>query len=232
MGPVPAWRVAAVEQVGPTRPSRAGRHRPEPETDDVTLLQVIVGTRGAGRDQVAAVLRDGRLFEPEGQAELCALMHGWSRGQIRRLRAFRQLAHRCVIPADSAAPPITSPREALLQFQDLRHGPSESFAALYLNSRNQPVGREVVAVGGLNIAQLRPGEVFAPALTLHAAAVVLAHNHPSGDPTPSPEDLAVTRHLIEAGDLLGVEVLDHLVLSAERFRSIRETGGLFKLARS
>jgi DNA repair protein RadC len=63
-------------------------------------------------------------------------------------------------------------------------------------------------------------------LTLGAAAVVLAHNHPSGDPTPSPEDLEVTRHLLDAGDLLGVEVLDHLVLAADRFRSIREAGGL------
>jgi DNA repair protein RadC len=59
-----------------------------------------------------------------------------------------------------------------------------------------------------------------------AAAVILAHNHPSGDPTPSPEDLAVTRHLLEAGRLLGVEVLDHLVVSAERFRSLREAGAL------
>jgi DNA repair protein RadC len=59
-----------------------------------------------------------------------------------------------------------------------------------------------------------------------AAAVILAHNHPSGDPTPSPEDLAVTRHLLDAGRLLGVEVLDHLVVSAERFRSLRDAGAL------
>jgi DNA repair protein RadC len=83
-----------------------------------------------------------------------------------------------------------------------------------------------VAIGGLNVAALQPREVFGPALTLGAAAVILAHNHPSGDPTPSPEDLAVTRHLQEAGRLLGVEVLDHLVVSAERFRSLREGGAL------
>lgn len=223
---MPAWRVAAVEQVGPTRSRRAGRLRLTGEVDDVTLLLTIVGTRGAGREQVAAVLVDGRLLDESSHAELAAIRHGWSRGQVKRLRAFRQLAFRKLVPVDSAAPTITSPREALLQFQDLRHSPSESFAVLYLNARNQPLGREVVAVGGLNIAQLRPREVFAPALALHAAAVVLAHNHPSGDPTPSPEDLAVTRHLLEAGELLGVEVLDHLVLSRDRFRSIRESGGL------
>ena len=97
---------------------------------------------------------------------------------------------------------------------------------LYLNTRNQPVGCEKVAVGGLNVAALQPREVFGPALTFGAAAVILAHNHPSGDPTPSPEDLAVTRHLHEAGRLLGVEVLDHLVICSERFRSLRESGAL------
>lgn len=221
---MPAWRVAAAEQVGPTRSSRAGRLPPKSEVDDVTLLQTVVGTRGAGRDQIAAVVRDGRIFEPGSPADLSTLLHGWSRAQIKRLRAFRQLAHRSVVQADSSAPAITSPRQALLQFQDLRHSARECFGVLYLNSRNQPVGRELVAVGGLNIAQLRPREVFGPALTLHAAAVVLAHNHPSGDPTPSPEDLAVTRHLLEAGALLGIEVLDHLVLSASRFCSVRESG--------
>ncbi|HYS03287.1 MAG TPA: JAB domain-containing protein [Candidatus Eisenbacteria bacterium] len=219
-----AWSLAAVAQGSRSRSMQASRGRGE--ADDVTLLQTVVGARGAGRDQLAAVLREGRLLHPDGNPEQSARHHGWSRGQLKRLRAFCELARRCLIPPDSAAPAVTSPKEALLQFQDLRPGSRESFAVLYLNARNQPLGREVVAVGGLNIAQLRPREVFAPALTLGAAAVVLAHNHPSGDPTPSPEDLAVTRHLLEAGELLGVEVLDHLVLSADRFRSIREAGGL------
>lgn len=221
---MPAWGVGVAQPV--VHATLASRRRREVETDDVTLLQTIVGRRGAGREQVAAVLNEGRLLDPEADPWLAARAHGWSRGQVTRLMAFCQLARHCVIPQDSAAPAVTSPREALLQFQDLRRGPSECFAVLYLNSRNQPVGREVVAVGGLNIAALRPREVFGPALTLGAAAVVLAHNHPSGDPAPSPEDLAVTRHLMEAGDLLGVEVLDHLVLSADRFRSIRQAGGL------
>ena len=155
-----------------------------------------------------------------------ARRHGFRPGQVRRLLAVRELARRWHVPTDSAAPAVTSPREALLQFQDLRLSLKECFSVLYLNTRNQPVGCEKVAVGGLNVAALQPREVFGPALTLGAAAVILAHNHPSGDPTPSPEDLAVTRHLQEAGRLLGVEVLDHLVVSAERFRSLREAGSL------
>ncbi|TMD12650.1 MAG: hypothetical protein E6J00_11215, partial [Chloroflexi bacterium] len=99
------------------------------------------------------------------------------------------------------------------------------FCVLLLNTRNQPLGCETVALGGLNVAALQPRDVFEPALRHNAAAVVLAHSHPSGDPTPSPEDLAVTRHLGEAGRLLGIEVLDHLVISAHRFHSLRSSGG-------
>jgi DNA repair protein RadC len=139
---------------------------------------------------------------------------------------LRELACLWQVRPDSSAPVVTSPRQALLQFQDLRSSSKERFAVLYLNTRNQPVGCETVAVGGLNIASLQPREIFEPALRLGAAAVILAHNHPSGDPTPSPEDLGVTRHLQEAGRLLGIEVLDHLVVCSERFRSIREAGGM------
>jgi DNA repair protein RadC len=194
--------------------------------DEPGLLAALVGRRGdlAG---VKALLAEGGIVErPPDDLELAARRHGFLPAQVRRLLLVRELARRWHVPADSAAPVISSPREALLRFQDLRTSPRECFAVLYLNTRNQPVGCETVAVGGLNVAALQPREVFGPALTMGAAGVILAHNHPSGDPTPSPEDLAVTRHLQEAGRLLGVEVLDHLVVSIERFRSLREAGAL------
>src|ERR671937_61782 len=161
-----------------------------------------------------------------GDPLLCPRRHGFGPRQVRGFLAVCELARRWNVPVDASAPVVSTPREALLQFQPLRASQRECFAVLYLNSRNQPVGYEQVAVGGLNVAAIQPREVFAPALQLAAAAVVVAHNHPSGDPTPSPEDLAVTRHLQEAGRLLGVEVLDHLVISADRFRSLREAGYL------
>lgn len=194
--------------------------------DEPGLLASLLGRRG-DLTGVRALLAEGGIVErPPADLRVSARRHGFRPGQVRRLLAVRELARRWNVPPDSAAPAVTSPREALLQFQDLRSSPRECFAVLYLNSRNQPVGCERVAVGGLNVASLQPREVFGPALTLGAAAVILAHNHPSGDPTPSPEDLAVTRHLQEAGRLLGVEVLDHLVIASERFRSLRESGAL------
>lgn len=194
--------------------------------DEPGLLATLLGRRG-DLTEVRALLAEGGIVErPPADLRVSARRHGFRPGQVRRLLAVRELARRWNVPPDSAAPTVTSPREALLQFQDLRSSPRECFAVLYLNSRNQPLSCERVAVGGLNVASLQPREVFGPALTLGAAAVILAHNHPSGDPTPSPEDLAVTRHLQEAGRLLGVEVLDHLVIGSERFRSLRESGAL------
>jgi DNA repair protein RadC len=194
---------------------------------EAALLHALVGTRGASQDQVGALLKEGSVLErSDGDLRRSGRRHRWSRGQLNRLLRVRELARRWQISPDSSAPAITTPAHALLQFQELRASQRECFAVLYLNSRNQPLGCETVAVGGLNVAALQPREVFEPALRLAAAAVILAHNHPSGDPTPSPEDLAVTRHLQEAGRLLGVEVLDHLVIGAERFKSLRESGSM------
>jgi DNA repair protein RadC len=176
-------------------------------------------------ESIQQLLTNSSLMElSEAEVVSLARTGGLARCQTRRLVAFVELSRRLRVSADSAAPAVTTPRQALLQFQDLRWSPRECFAVLYLNSRNQPINCERVAVGGLNIAAVHPREVFAPALSSAAAGVILAHNHPSGDPTPSPEDIGVTRHLKEAGRLLGVEVLDHLVISEERFRSLREEG--------
>ena len=208
-------------------PVPAGVRRVGPPRDEAGLLVEALGSRSVHEPAARALLSEGAILD-RGPRELrlYARRHGFGPRQVRRLLAVCELARRWNVPVDASAPVISSPREALLQFQPLRASQRECFAVLYLNSRNQPVGYEQVAVGGLNVAAIQPREVFAPALQLAAAAVVVAHNHPSGDPTPSPEDLAVTRHLQEAGRLLGVEVLDHLVISADHFRSLREAGSL------
>ena len=96
--------------------------------------------------------------------------------------------------------------------------------ALYLNAKNQILKQEIISIGSLFSNMVHPREVFAPALEVRAAAVVLGHNHPSGDPTPSPEDQSLTQRLTAAGDLMGIEVLDHLVIGTNRYVSLKETG--------
>jgi len=97
----------------------------------------------------------------------------------------------------------------------------EHFVVLLLNARHECIGRETVSVGSLNSSIVHPREVFLPAVTHHAASVVLVHNHPSGDPEPSEEDLSITRRLVEAGQILGIEVLDHVIIAKRGVVSFR-----------
>lgn len=107
----------------------------------------------------------------------------------------------------------------------LEHADREHFCVMMLCSKNRLIGMHTVSVGTLNAALVSPREVFKAALLANAASVILGHNHPSGDPTPSPEDIAVTRTLRKAGDIMDVPVLDHIVVGdAGRFASLQRLG--------
>lgn len=97
--------------------------------------------------------------------------------------------------------------------------PRERFAAVHLDNKHKPIAVHDAHVGTCNASPVHPREVFGPAVALAATAVIVAHNHPSGDPTPSPDDRAVTERLRAAGELLGIELLDHLVIGDERYFS-------------
>jgi DNA repair protein RadC len=92
----------------------------------------------------------------------------------------------------------------------------EFFGVVYLDTKNKPVAHEVVSVGTLNASIVHPREVFRRAIVESAAAVILVHNHPSGDLEPSPDDREITRQLVEAGKILGIEVLDHIIVNGRR----------------
>lgn len=110
----------------------------------------------------------------------------------------------------------------LAQHRGLVPRDREAFAILALNSRHAPIGFHVVSVGSLDSAPVHPREVFRPALLLGAGALIVMHHHPSGDATPSVHDRTLTDRLTEAGELLGIGVLDHLVLGATRFFSFSD----------
>ena len=100
----------------------------------------------------------------------------------------------------------------------------EQLRVLLLNTRNQVLGQRVVYQGNVNSSIVRPAEVFRPAVIEAVPSIIISHNHPSQDPTPSPEDAAITRELAQAGKLLGIELLDHVVIGGERFVSLKERG--------
>jgi DNA repair protein RadC len=97
----------------------------------------------------------------------------------------------------------------------------EHFLVLLLNARHEMLGKETVSIGSLNASIVHPREVFKPAVLQSAASLVLVHNHPSGDPEPSEEDLSITKRLVQVGDLLGISVLDHVIVAARGVVSLR-----------
>jgi DNA repair protein RadC len=103
----------------------------------------------------------------------------------------------------------------------------EQLRVVLLDTRNRVLAVTTVYVGSLNTSVVRISELFREAIRRNAAAVIIVHNHPSGDPTPSPEDVALTRNVIAAGQLLDIEVLDHLVIGQQRFVSLKERGLAF-----
>lgn len=114
------------------------------------------------------------------------------------------------------------PKEIWEELKDLRNHKKEHFVIFYLDSRNQEIKREIISVGSLNANLVHPREVFEPAVRNLAAQIILAHNHPSGDPEPSEDDLEITKRLVEAGKILGIEVIDHLIITKTGFISFKE----------
>lgn len=142
-----------------------------------------------------------------------------------------QLSHLCVpmpMVREQAGTGITRPADVGRVLDDLRTMSREVFAVLTLNTKNKLIDRHVAAVGTLDSCMVHPRDVFRQAIIDNASAVIVSHNHPSGDPSPSAEDVRLTRQLVEAGRILGIRVLDHIVLGSGECQaphvSLREAG--------
>jgi len=193
-------------------------------TEAELIAQVLAGPEPAGEVlRCTAGLARLRFWRRRslGAAGLVS-EHGVAPERAVRLAALWELAERWY-PDDR--PSVTSPRDALLLLDDLRTAPTERIVALLLDNRHRPLRTEVVAVGTLNSSRLRPGDVLAPALRAGAAGLIVAHNHPSGDPAPSRADRQVTTALREAAEVVGVSLLDHLILARYGHYSFREAEG-------
>ncbi|MDR1322119.1 MAG: DNA repair protein RadC [Gracilibacteraceae bacterium] len=121
---------------------------------------------------------------------------------------------------------VTKPEDAVTLLNDMRSLDREHFRVIFLNTKNKVLGSESISVGSLNSSIVHPRECFKGALRYGANAVILAHNHPSGDPTPSRQDLALTQRLVDSGKILGIEVLDHIIVGEKNFISLKESGDM------
>ena len=148
---------------------------------------------------------------------------GMGEAKAAQLQAALELGRRLMLAQPEERPALYTPTDAAaILMAEIGHLEQEHFCVLFLDARYRVLGIQTLYRGNLTLTQIRVGEVFREAIRRNCASIVVAHNHPSGDPTPSPDDIAVTRQLVDAGRLLGIEVLDHLIISQHRWLSMRD----------
>ena len=151
--------------------------------------------------------------------------HGIGEAKAAQIKAAIELGRRLTLEAPEERPTINSPADAaaLVQYE-MSALEQEHLRVLLMDTRNHVLDISEIYRGSVNMSQVRVGEVFKAAIRRNATAVIVVHNHPSGDPTPSPDDVAVTRAFVQAGKLVDVDVLDHLIIGRGRFTSMKERG--------
>lgn len=151
--------------------------------------------------------------------------HGLGEAKAAQIMAALELGRRLSVEVPAERPTINSPKDAadLVKYEMsvLEH---EHFRVMLLDRRNRVLEIVELYRGSVNSAQVRVGEVFRDAIRNNASAIIIIHNHPSGDPSPSPDDIALTKAIVQAGKMLDVDVLDHLVIGQGKFTSLKERG--------
>jgi DNA repair protein RadC len=199
------------------------------------LLAIIWRTGSSGKERESVLALAQRALSAFGSlaglakattAELCRL-NGIGEVKAIELQAALELGRRLAVAVPEERPVIRSPREVVnLVHSEMALLDQEELWILLLNSKNHVLAIRRIYRGTLNSSSVRVAELFRAAIRENAASIIVVHNHPSGDPTPSPEDVRVTAEAVKAGQLLDVEVLDHIIVGAsrERFISLKERG--------
>jgi DNA repair protein RadC len=156
--------------------------------------------------------------------EVCN-QRGIGQAKAAQIKAALELGHRLSIESPEDRKAIHSPQDAAdLVKYEMSVLEQEELWVMLLDTRNRVLRIDTIYRGSLNSSQVRVGELFKNAIRRAAAAIIVVHNHPSGDPTPSPDDVAVTRAIVQAGKLLDIEVLDHLIIGSGQYVSLKERG--------
>jgi len=199
---------------------------------DTELLALILRTGNANSGASALDLsravfaRFGslRALAAASASELCELA-GIGPAKAAEIMAVSELARRFATTALAPGTRFSSSKEVFDHFHErLRHRKKEVFLSLLLDSKNRVIREVQVSEGSLNASIVHPREVFAPIIRESAAAVLFVHNHPSGDPSPSREDMELTTRLRDAGSLMGVRVLDHIIIGSGSYTSLADKG--------
>ncbi|WP_147422008.1 RadC family protein [Salipaludibacillus neizhouensis] len=197
---------------------------------DLIALLLGSGTKSESVIQLSArVIQhfDGLKLLKEASIKELMDIRGIGEAKAVQLKAALELGRRIhQYPAEDRYV-IRSPEDVSnYMMEEMRHLQQEHFICLYLNTKNQVIHKQTIFIGSLNASIVHPREVFKEAFRYSAASIICLHNHPSGDPSPSKEDIDVTKRLIESGRMIGIEVLDHIIIGDHRFISLKEKGHL------
>ncbi|MCP4164558.1 MAG: JAB domain-containing protein [Chloroflexi bacterium] len=213
-----------------TRPRERLKRLGAQSLSDPELLAIVLrsGTPGTNViDMSTQLLRRYRGLPAMAQAsmeDLCS-HHGVGEAKASQILAAIELGRRIILAAPETRPQVRSANDvAQLLMAELAYADQEHVKVVLIDTRNYVIAMPTIYKGSLNTAHIRVGELFKEAIRRNAAAMIVAHNHPSGDPTPSPEDVTLTRQIVKAGKLLNIQVLDHLVLGHQRWVSLKEKG--------
>lgn len=158
-------------------------------------------------------------------AEQLAAVKGLGSAKAAQIKAAIEFGHRLALFSEEGRPSIGGPQDVSnLLMPELRYQKKEHLKSILLNTKNKVLAIKTVSVGDLSSSIVHPREVYKDAVIASAASIIVAHNHPSGDPTPSAEDVAVTKRLIQSGEIMGIDLLDHIVLGDGTFVSLKERG--------
>lgn len=198
--------------------------------DACTIVELLAALLGGPQpiETADALLAhfNGRLSDlRRAPAHEIADIPGIGQQNAARIKAAVELGLRLTLNTEEDRPTIHSPADAAAMLQhEMSALEQEHLRVILLDTRNRVIDIVEIYHGSLNSAQVRVAELFKPAIQRMSAAIILVHNHPSGDPTPSPDDVAVTRAVVQAGKLLDIDTLDHLVIGRGRFVSLKERG--------
>ena len=195
-------------------------------TSELLAIMLRIGTPGESVLRLAMRL----LSEHHGLSGLAKAsfselesVKGVGPAKVTQLKAAFELGRRLLVEAPDERPQIRSPADAAnLIMMEMSLLEQEHLRLILLDTKNRVIEMPTVYIGNLNTSVIRVGELFRYALRANCAGMIVVHNHPSGDPTPSPEDVRVTERIVQAGKMLDIDVLDHLVIGQQRFVSLKE----------
>ena len=230
-GDLPARSKALAEQPltdwpAGERPATRLRTQGAAALADTELLALVVGgaTAKLTAEQLLTTIGGWSALQRASFEELAA-SPGMNLDRATRLKATLEIGRRMLLMGGEERMQIRSPSDvAQLLMVEMGHLDQEHLRVVCLDTKNRVQKIVTIYIGSLNSSLVRIGEIFKEAIRLNSAAIIIVHNHPSGDPTPSPDDVTVTRQIVEAGKLLDIDVLDHLVIGQGRFVSMRERG--------